>query len=140
MPDFLHIISAYHEINDFPFGTQEKELAQLLIDSPTKSILTYHPQWYRRYYFHQLITNDISLEQFMNLGDVDMALPDEEIIDMHLNPHTYREQHPALLDVITPDIISSWTADHIVIIDPLIYKYTVSQHWKIDTNATVVVL
>lgn len=70
----------------------------------------------------------------MTMGDIEGQIEDQ------INPHIYQEEHPALLWVLTPEIIAYWTKDTLVIIDPLIKAYYIHQYGEISTDATIVVL
>jgi hypothetical protein len=70
----------------------------------------------------------------MTMGDIEGQIEDQ------INPHIYQEEHPVLLESLTPDMVSSWKKSTLVIVDPLIKAYYTHQHGEIITQAHVVVL
>ena len=133
-PSFQDIFLTYCDINEIDVTPARQSLVDSIITQHYSSVVTFHKWGFLRYYFDQLIREEISFEQFMTMGDIEWQIEDQ------INPHIYQEEHPPLLKTLTPGLISSWTKDTLVIIDPLIKAYYIHQHGEISTDATMVVL
>jgi hypothetical protein len=70
----------------------------------------------------------------MTMGDIEWQIEDQ------INPHVYQEENPALLEILTPELVASWTKDTLVIIDPLILAYYNHQNGEIITDGIVLIL
>jgi hypothetical protein len=90
--------------------------------------------WFLWYHFDQFVIWEISLEQFMTMGDIDGQIEDQ------INPHLYWQEHPASLGSLTPDMVSLRNSQTMVIINPLVRTYYTHQHGDIMTDATILIL
>lgn len=70
----------------------------------------------------------------MTMGDIEWQIEDQ------INPHVYQEEYPALLEILNPDIVSSWTKDSLIIIDPLIRSYYNNQYTPWQNTAIIISL
>lgn len=133
-PSFQDIFLTYCDINEIAITPERQSLVDTIITQQYLSLITFHKWGFLRYYFDQLIKWEISFEQFMTMGDIDWQIEDQ------INPHVYQEEHPALLWVLTPELVAHWTKDTLVVVDPLIKAYYIHQHGEISTDATMVLL
>lgn len=133
-PSFQDIFLTYCDINEIEITADRQALIDTIITQNYSSVVTFHKWGFLRYYFDQLIKEEISFEQFMTMGDIEGQIEDQ------INPHVYQEEHPALLRVLTPEIIAHWTKDTLVVIDPLIKAYYTHQYGEISTQAKIVAL
>lgn len=133
-PSFQDIFLTYCDINEIEITPEQQTLIDLIISQQYASVITFHKWGFLRYYFDQLIKEEISFEQFMTMGDIEGQIEDQ------INPHIYQEEHPPLLIILTPELVAHWTKDTLVIVDPLIKAYYIHQHGEIVTDATIVVL
>jgi hypothetical protein len=121
-PSFQDIFVTYCDINDLTITPARQELITTIISQQYSSLITYHKWGFLRYYFDKLIKWEISFEQFMTMGDIEWQIEDQ------INPHIYQEEHPALLEILTPELVSSRTKDTLVIVDLLIRSYYNHHH------------
>lgn len=77
---------------------------------------------------------EISLDQFMTMGDVDGMLDDQ------INIHRYQEEHPVALGQLTPEQVAQWPSDALVVVDSLILAEYEHLYGKITTQATLIAL
>jgi hypothetical protein len=133
-PRQIDLFTTYLEINEIAHTPQWLEIAQLIIDQTYPQIVPFHQWWFLRYYFDQLVKHEISFEHFMLIGDIEWQIEDQ------INPHIYREEHPAHLDSISPEMVALWTSETLVIVDPLIYAYYIHHHGWFVTDAKILVL
>jgi hypothetical protein len=133
-PSFQDIFITYCDINEIEITSDRQALIDVIVSQKYTSLVTFHKWGFLRYYFDQLIKEEISFEQFMTMGDIEGQIEDQ------INPHIYQEEHPVLLESLTPDMVSSWKNTTLVIVDPLIKAYYTHQHGEIITQAHVVAL
>jgi hypothetical protein len=133
-PNFQDIFLTYCDINEIEITLERQSLIDTLLSQQYSLIVTFHKWGFLRYYFDQLIKEEISFEQFMTMGDIEGQIGDQ------INPHIYQEEHPTLLATLTSEIILSWTVDTLVVLDPLIHAYYIHQHDKIVTDAKIILL
>lgn len=81
-----------------------------------------------------MVKGEISHEQFITMGDIEGQIEDQ------INPHIYREEHPVYLTSLTPDIVSAWTKDDLVIVDGNLMSYYEAKYGKIESEAKIIVL
>lgn len=90
-PSFQDIFLTYCDINEIEITGDRQSLIDIIISQQYTSLVTFHKWGFLRYYFDQLIKEEISFEQFMTMGDIEGQIEDQ------INPHVYKEEHPSLL-------------------------------------------
>jgi hypothetical protein len=70
-PDFQEIFVAYCDINELTITSSRQSLLDLIMKQQHTSIVTFHKWGFLRYYFDQLLKEEISFEQFMTMGDIE---------------------------------------------------------------------
>ena len=130
---FRQLFLLYLDLNNLVLPRQD-EMLQSIIAQEHARVLTYHPLGYVIYYFDRLVRGAISQEQFLTLGDVGGVMEDQ------INPHRYREEHPAKLAILTPEIVQDWTEDDLIVLDATILAFYEAQHSKIDRFESLFVL
>ena len=133
-PSFYDIFVTYCDINNIQVATVHKEIIDIIISQQYSSLVTFHKWWFLWYYFDQLLKEEISFEQFMTMGDIEGQIEDQ------INPHIYQEEHPPVLWILTPDIVSLWTKDTLVILDPLVVSYYTHLYGEMTTPWHIIIL
>ena len=67
----LDIFRTYLDINEIPHYEQWLELAHHILHQQHRQIITFHQWGFIFYYFDQFIKGEITLEQFMTMGDIE---------------------------------------------------------------------
>lgn len=133
-PNFTDIFMAYCDINDIVVTPERMQLRDMIVSQKYTKIVTFHKWGFLRYYFDQLIKEEISFEQFVTIGDIEWQIEDQ------INPHVYQSEHIPLLQTLTPELTSLWDADTLVILDPLLQSYYIHQYGDLSTDAHIIVL
>ncbi len=135
-PNFGQLFDLYLDMNEIEVvGIKEvEEVKKIILSQKYNNVLTFHRYGFIFYYFDQLVKGEISHEQFLTMGDVEGQIEDQ------INPHIYREEHPVYLTTLTPELVSQWKDNDLVIVDKLLYDYYVSQYSEVNSEAKLVVL
>lgn len=113
----LDIFRTYLDINEIPHDEQRWELAHHILHQQHRQIITFHQRGFIFYYFDQFVKEEITLEQFMTMGDIEWSCEDQ------INPYIYKEEHRCYLDSITPEEVTKRESSDIIIVDKTIRSY-----------------
>ena len=113
----LDIFRTYLDINEIPHDEQRWELAHHILHQQHRQIITFHQRGFIFYYFDQFVKEEITLEQFMTMGDIEWSFEDQ------INPYLYKEEHPCYLNSITPEEVTKRESSDIIIVDKTIRSY-----------------
>lgn len=132
-PSLGQLAQLYLDINNLHFNNLADILDKILAQQHN-NLYTYHPLGYVWYYFDRLVRGEISRDQFLALGDV------EGLVDDQINPHVYREEHPVYLDTLTPELVTSWTDQDLVLVDQTLWTRYTTHYPDAPSLATLLVL
>lgn len=113
----LAIFWTYLDINEIPHNQSWLDLAHHILHQNHRQIITFHQRGFIFYYFDQFVKGEITLEQFMTMGDIEWSCEDQ------ISPYVYKEEHPCYLDTITPEEVASRESSEIIIVDKTIWAY-----------------
>lgn len=113
----IEIFTAYLDINDIPYNQVWIDTASRILQQQHSQLITFHQRWFAFYYFDQFVKGEVSLEQFMTMGDIEWSCEDQ------INPYIYKEEHPCYLDSITPEKITTNKDTDLVIVDATLWAY-----------------
>lgn len=130
----LAIFSTYLDINEIPHDQSWLDLAHHILHQHHRQIITFHQRWFVFYYFDQLVKKEISIEQFMTMGDIEWSCEDQ------INPYVYKEEHPCYLDTITPEEVAKRETSDLIIVDKTIWAYVQSQYPEMKVKGEMVIL
>ena len=130
----LDIFRTYLDINEIPHDESRLQLAHRILHQHHSQIITFHPRGFVFYYFDQFIQHEISLEQFMTMGDVENSCEDQ------INPYIYKQEHPCFLDTLTLQDTKKRKDSDLVIVDATLRAYYLSQHTKTVVKDNIVLL
>lgn len=128
---FEQLFDLYRDINSLDIW-EVSDIIPLIVSQRYNNIVTFHRYGFIFYYFDQLVRGEISTEQFLTMGDIEGQVEDQ------INPHVYQEEYPALLKILTPDSVSLWDGDTLVILDPIIQAYYTNQYGDMASDACIV--
>jgi len=133
LPDTIQLFDLYCDINDIVIE-HSSDIVQAIITQQHNKIITYHRYGFLFYYLDQFVRGEITHEQFITMGDI------EGQIDDQINPHIYREEYPIYLTTLTPELVTQWKSDDLVVIDQLLYDYYLSKFGPLLTSAKFLIL
>lgn len=113
----IDIFIAYLDINTIPYNPVWIDTANRILQQQHSQITTFHQWGFVFYYFDQFVKGEVSLEQFMTMGDIEWSCEDQ------INPYIYKEEHPCFLDSITPEEITKCKDTDLIIVDATIWTY-----------------
>lgn len=105
--DYRQLFATYLDINEIAHSDERYRVADAIIAQSHTTVHTYHPRGWVFHYFDQLIRGEISLEQWMSLGDV----------DTELTPLADKAEQHLWLDTLTDELVASWSESDIIIVD-----------------------
>lgn len=111
--DYRQLFASYLDINDIIHTDERYRIADAIIQQQHSTVHTYHPRGWVFSYFDQFVRWEISLEQWMSLGDV----------DTELTPLADKAAQHLWLDTLTDEVIASWSESDIVVMDSFLWSW-----------------
>lgn len=132
--DMKKLFYLYCDLNNLTIDKDCDTIIDSILQKKYNQIITFHHYGYVFYYLDQLVRGEIDHEQFLTMWDIAGQSENQ------INPHIYREEHPVYLTTLTPEIVSSWMKNDLVIIDQLVLDYYLSQYGEVKSEAKIIVL
>ena len=110
--DYRQLFGVYLDINDIVYTDDRYRVADAIIEQQHGAVHTYHPRGWVFSYFDQFVRWEISLEQWMSLGDV----------DTELTPLADKAAQHLWLDTLTDELVASWSESDIVVMDSFLWS------------------
>lgn len=112
----LKYLETYCDINELEPVSEYLRIGKLIEAKTYPTVLTYNVHGYVFHYFDLLVKEELSLEDFMQLGDIHSTI----------NVYDYQSQHPASLDCVSQILswLQSWTIQNsFIVIDAISLSY-----------------
>lgn len=111
--DYRQLFISYLDINDIVHSDERYRVADAIIAQQHTAVHSYHPWGWVFHYFDRFVKWDISVEEWMSLGDVDTELtPLADKAEQHLWLHT-----------LTDELVASWSEKDIVVVDSFLWSW-----------------
>ena len=111
--DYRQLFASYLDINDIDHTDERYRVADAIIEQQHSTVYSYHPRGWVFSYFDQFVRWEISLEQWMSLGDV----------DTELTPLADKAAQHLWLDTLTDELVASWSESDIVVMDSFLWSW-----------------